>query len=236
LYKRYTRVFGVSRFITDHLRDQGCSADLYTRLHVLNTKRFQPDTNVRDVIRQQYDAGQTFVVVVVGYLVRAKGVDVAIRAMAHLPPSVKLWVIGGGEESGVLQNLCQELGLTERVRFFGHQPDVQRFLQAADCFVCPSRWGEAAGLVNLEAQSSGLPAIASRIGGIPEYIQDGQTGFVFTPGDDRDLAEKIRLLYDDPGLCQAMQRSARNWVLEHFSSENCLDDFLNLYRVSRKQI
>ena len=155
--------------------------------------------------------------------------------MAHLPPFVKLWVVGGGEQLTPLQNLCQELELTDRVRFFGHQPDVQRFLQAADCFVCPSRWGEAAGLVNLEAQSSGLPAIASRIGGIPEYICEGQTGFLFTPEDDRDLAEKIRLLCDDQELCQTMQRSARKVAVERFSSEVCLDDFLSLYRDSTRQ-
>ena len=69
---------------------------------------------------------------------------------------------------------------------------MEPLLQAADCAVCPSIWSEAAGLVNLEAQACGLPVIARRIGGIPELVEDGRTGFLFTPGDHRELAERLR--------------------------------------------
>jgi glycosyltransferase involved in cell wall biosynthesis len=233
LYQRYARVFGISQFVTDHLREQGCSSDLCTRPYFLNTDRFRPDPSVRAAIRQEFDATGNFVVIVVAYLIRAKGVDVAIQALTHLPEGVRLWVVGGGEESARLEELCRELGVAARVRFFGHQPDVQRYMQGADCFVCPSRWGEAAALVNLEAQSSGVPALGSRIGGIPEYIQDGRTGFLFPAEDDRQLAEKIRLLNDDPGLRQEMQREARTWAVENFSHEKRVGDFLDLYRAPR---
>ncbi|MGP0067392.1 MAG: glycosyltransferase family 4 protein [Isosphaeraceae bacterium] len=235
LYRRYARVLGVSRYVTDHLRDQGCTADLSTCRYFLNTERFQPDPAMRAAVRQEILPGGSdhFVVVVVAYLVPAKGVDVAIRAIAQLPDPVKLWIVGGGPESARLQELCRELGVADRVRFFGHQADVQRYLQGADCFVCPSRWGEAAGIVNLEAQACALPVLGSRIGGIPEYIQDGRTGFLFSPEDDRELAGKIRLLYEDSALRQEMQRAARTWTVEDFSPENRLEAFLELYRVPR---
>ena len=233
LYRRYSRVLGVSQYVTDHLRDHGCSSDLSTCRYFLNTDRFRPDPSVRASVRQELGASGDFVVIVVAYLVPAKGVDVAIKALSHLPGPVKLWVVGGGAELPLLQELSRKLGVDERVRFFGHQPDVQRYLQAADCFVCPSRWGEAAALVNLEAQATAVPALGSRVGGIPEYIQDGRTGFLFTSEDDRQLAEKIRLLYDDQDLRLGMQHEARTWVVENFSQEKRIPNYLDIYRAPR---
>jgi hypothetical protein len=113
-----------------------------------------------------------FVLLSVAHLIRAKGVDVALRALAELPPAVVLWVAGEGEEAGRLRELCRDLGVEGRVRFLGSQPHVEPYLQAAGCFVCPSLGAEAAGLVNLEAQACGLPVLASSVGGIPEYVAD----------------------------------------------------------------
>jgi len=232
LFKRYSRVFGVSQFVTDYLRSQGCTSNLYSYRQFLNSDRFKPDAAVRSAVREEYDASAHFVVLVVAYLVHVKGVDLAIKALAQLPEPVRLWIVGDGEESARLKDLCRELGVTERVRFFGHQSNIQRFTQAADCFVCPSRWADNAPLVNLEAQSSGLPVIGSCVGGIPEYIQDGRTGFLFPSEDYQQLADKIRLLYENPELCQSMQGAARAWA-ENFSYEKRIEGLLDLYRVPR---
>jgi len=233
LYRRYASVVGVSQYVTNRLQDQGCASGLGTCLYFLNTERFRPDPAVRAAVRQEFSASDHFVVVVVAYLVPAKGVDVAIKAIAQLPDPVRLWVVGGGQESARLQELCREKGVAERVHFFGHQADVHRYLQGADCFVCPSRWGEGAGIVNLEAQACGLPALGSRIGGIPELIRDGRTGFLFPSEDFGQLAAKIRLLHEDPALRQAMQREARAWAVEGFSFEKRIEDYFDLYRAPR---
>ena len=82
-------------------------------------------------------------------------------------------------------------------------------MQAADCLVCPSLWAEAAGLVNLEALSTGLPVVASRIGGIPEYVEDGKTGMLFPPGDHQALAALIRRLMDTPEEYQQLAAAAQ---------------------------
>ncbi len=128
-----------------------------------------------------------------------------------------------------LQALAGELGVRNRVRFLGLQSRVEPFMQAADCFVCPSRWAEAAGLVNLEAQACGLPVVAVRIGGIPEYVAEGRTGLLFPPEDPVGLARSVRQLLDCPEECRAMGRRARESAVMHFSPTARLDDFLELY-------
>jgi glycosyltransferase involved in cell wall biosynthesis len=166
---------------------------------------------------------------VVAHLIKDKGVDVAVRAMAELP-DVQLWIVGEGPEESALRSLVAELKLEDRVRLLGLQAHVQPYLQAADCFVCPSLWGEAAGLVNIEAQACGTPIIASRIGGIPEYVADGRTGFLFSPGDHRDLARCVRRLIDDPALQRRLAEQARTDSLERFSPQARLPEYLDLYR------
>ncbi len=226
----YSRVLGVSQFVVDSLREQSTWPSATKLIHFINTHRFKPDPAVRSEVRRRHGTGDEFILVLVAHLIGAKGVDVAIRAMQEVSKRVVLWVIGGGEEESNLKQLCDELGLGQRVRFLGLQRHVQQYLQAADCLVCPSLWAEAAGLVNLEAQATGLPVLASRIGGIPEYIADGETGWLFPPGDARKLAELIDRLAGDPELCRTLGRQARLRAEQAFSIEARLEEYLNLYR------
>ena len=146
-----------------------------------------------------------------------------------------LWVVGDGPESAALQTLSAELRLQDRVRFLGLQSQVEPYMQAADAFVCPSLWAEAAGLVNIEAQSCGLPVLASRVGGIPEYVRDGHTGVLFPAGDAEALTKAVRSLLDDPSRCREMGRAARAGRRAIFRAAR-LNDYLNLYRTHRHSI
>src|SRR5262249_51731095 len=144
--------------------------------------------------------------------------------------NVVLWIVGEGPERENLQALTRDLNLEPRVRFLGPQRNVQPFMQAADCLICPSVWAEAAGWVNIEGQACGLPVIASRTGGIPELVADSQTGFLSPPGDHRDLPDRInRLLGDEPAR-QRMGQQARWLVLDRFSWESQVDNQLDIYR------
>jgi glycosyltransferase involved in cell wall biosynthesis len=169
------------------------------------------------------------VVVCVAQLIPAKGLDVAVRALAELPEAVHLWLAGDGPDGPRLRELAAGLGVAGRVRFLGLQRCVEPYLQAADCLACPSLWEEAAGLVNLEAQACGLPVVASRVGGIPEYVAEGVTGFLFPPGEHRALAACVRRLSESPQECRAMGEAAREWAVRRFSPESRLEQFLDLY-------
>jgi glycosyltransferase involved in cell wall biosynthesis len=230
LLKRYQKVLCVSRFVEDCLTQQKSWSNLHRCLHFINTDRFKADAQVRSALRQTVGAENNFVIVTVAHLIKAKGVDVVIQALARLHERTVLWVVGEGVEEEALRQLSNELGLGQRVRFMGNQAHVQPYLQAADCFVCPSLWAEAAGLVNLEAQATGLPVLASNIGGIPEYVDDGHTGLLFPPGDDRALADCLNRLLDDPNLRAQMGRQARQATIARFSPESRLNAYLDLYR------
>jgi glycosyltransferase involved in cell wall biosynthesis len=227
---RYAKVLCVSDFVLSEMR-RFRWRNLARFHHFVNTDRFCPDPVARREVRERLGAGDRFVALVVAFLIPLKGVDVALRAVAELPEDVELWVAGGGPEEAALRGLARSLGVEGRVRFLGPQSRVEPFMQAADFLICPSVWGEAAGLVNLEAPSCGLPVVASRAGGIPEFIEEGRNGFLFPPGDHRALAQRLHCLIEDRPTRDAMSRAARADALKRFSAASRLDENLNLFRV-----
>ncbi len=233
LLKRYERTSCVSAFVQDCLVEQETWRNVDVCRHFINTDRFVPNPTVRSQMRQQFEAEDRFVVIVVAQLIHEKGIDVVLRALTQLPDQAVLWVVGAGDQAATLQALSHTLGLDQRVKFFGLQRQVEPFLQAADCFVLASRWQEAAGLVLLEAQAAGLPVVASRIGGIPEYVREARSGFLVAPDDDTDLARHVRALCNDADLCRRMGRQARALAVENFSVDSQLPAWLDLYRQER---
>ena len=176
----------------------GCGPGVERARHFINTDRFRPSGPVRREMRTELGVGNEFVVLVVAHLIAEKGVDVAIRSIAELPDCVELWIVGGGKEADELRTLAERVGAASKTRFLGNQRRVERFMQAADCLACPSIWDEAVGLSNLEALASGLPVVASAVGGIPEFIRDGHNGYLFERGDGAGMVQAIERLKVDP--------------------------------------
>jgi glycosyltransferase involved in cell wall biosynthesis len=230
LLKRYQRVLCISDFLVQYLERQEIWSNLSRCKFFINTERFRPDTAVRSSVREQMNAGERFVLLTVANLNPGKGVEVAVRALAEVSEQAVLWVVGDGQESERLRALADELGLSARVQFLGRKEDVGPYMKAADCFVCPSVEAEAMGFVNLEALATQLPVVASATGGIPEFVEDGRTGFLFAPGDHHQLAAKINLLMRDREGYRRMALNARSRAVERFSIESRLPDYLELYR------
>lgn len=229
LLRRYGKMLCISDFVLKCLENDGCWSNLERCVHFVNVERFAPDPVARDQVRSRLNAQEQFVTVTVAQLTREKGIDVALRALANLRRDVTLWIIGEGPCADDFRQEARELGVEDRVRFLGLQRHVEPYLQAADCFVCPSVWGEGAGLVNLEAQACGLPTVASDIGGIPELVIDGTTGFLFPPGDARALAERIDRIAGDPELHRRLGANARTRMIEHHSTESVITSYVDIY-------
>jgi len=155
--------------------------------------------------------GQSFLYF--GRLSSEKGVGTLVRAFAELEDGENLSIVGFGPEEEMLKALTEELGLKERVKFMGpvYGDALKELLKAARAVIVPSEWYENTPYALLEALASGTPVVASRSGSLPERVHDGYNGFLFEPGDARDLAEKIRALKHVP--FQALQENARKSVL-----------------------
>jgi len=234
LLRRYSRVFCISDFVLRCLEAEGVWRNASTATHFINTERFRPDDAMRLRVRTDLNVSERFVVLLVAQLVEWKGIDVLLRALARLPENIVAWIVGDGPDAKLFKERCVALGIEGKARFFGYQLDVSRYMQGADCLVCPTLWAEAVGLVNLEALACELPVIGSRVGGIPQFVEDGRSGFLFTPGDDAKLADRIRRLAENPQERRRMGSEGRRIMIEQFSVDKRVGKYLDLYRVSSR--
>jgi glycosyltransferase involved in cell wall biosynthesis len=170
-------------------------------------------------------------VVVVANLRPEKGHDVLIDAAVALLrrfPDATFELVGGGTERARLEARAAGLGLTRAFTFLGHRDDVAARLAAADIFVLPSH-SEAFPNALLEAMASGMPVVASRVGGILELVRDGANGLLATPGDPALLADRIGRLMDDPRLGAHLGDAARRDVSSEYSFDRMVGAFETLY-------
>ncbi len=158
---------------------------------------------------------------VVGNLLRGKGVDIAIRALGHLPAGVSLDVVGDGPSRPALERLARRLA-PGRVRFHGWVPpsrlgDVYGELALV---VVPSRWPEPFGMTGIEAMRRGRAVVGAGHGGIPEWLEPGRAGLPFEPGSAASLADAVRQLLGDrdAGL------RAFAWATERFPHRRMVDE------------
>jgi len=150
----------------------------------------------RDTLREKLGIKKDdFVIGFVGRLVERKGCKDLIKAVNLLlkEKKIKLLIAGDGSQKNELERLTKEFNLQENVMFLGYIKDIMGFYSCLDVFVIPSHW-EPFGIVGLEAQAMGIPVIASNVEGLNEIITDKETGILFKPKDEKDLAEKIRLV------------------------------------------
>jgi len=189
-----------------------------------------------------------------GRLVTFKGIDYLLDALAlrngrlgaggwrlaHEPsaPSLQppasrihLLLIGDGPHRASLERRAAELGLSGQVSFAGPQPhaELPRYYAIADAFVVPSTDHETFSIAACEAMSCQRPVIGTRVGGLPEVVRDGETGFLVPPGDAAALAERIGILLDDQSLRERMGAAGREWTLQMFTWDRVIARMIACY-------
>jgi glycogen(starch) synthase len=169
-----------------------------------------------------------------GRMVPEKGFDLALAAFASLIdryPRLRLVIAGDGTIRTDLERQAAQLGIHERVDFAGWvQPgDVPALINGSTLVVMPSRW-EGLPLTALEAAQMGRPIVATRVGGMPEVVVNGETGLLVDKDDSQALAQAIAMLLDRPQTAQRMGAAARHRALDAFSFERHVEAYDAVYR------
>ena len=167
----------------------------------------------------------------VGRLAPEKGIDIFLRAIALLrPPSlVRFNIAGEGPERSRLQVLIAELGLADTVTLAGSQTDMPAFYSRLDLLVSASRQ-EGLPVALLEGMASGLPVAATRVGAVPEMIENGITGLLVSPESPEALSQAMGSLLADAPLRQRLGAAGQKSIAEKFSAERMAEDYLQLYQ------
>jgi N-acetyl-alpha-D-glucosaminyl L-malate synthase BshA len=154
-------------------------------------------------------------------------VEVFARVAKVLP--ARLMLIGDGPDRSAAEHLALRHGVQDRIRFLGKQDDVHDLLPLADLMLMPSQM-ESFGLAALEAMACGVPAIATRVGGVPELIDHGRNGMLFEIGDVAAMAEAAVALLSDPGRLQQMSHAARQTAQQNFCTTRIIPLYEEYYQ------
>jgi glycosyltransferase involved in cell wall biosynthesis len=169
-------------------------------------------------------------VVVIGRLTEQKGHAYLFDALAHTPSldRVHLVVAGDGDLRETLRDCAAALGISSRVHFVGVRRDVGNLLHAIDVFVLPSLW-EGLPLALVLAMGAGVPVVSTRVGGVPEIVEDGRTGLLVPPGDAAALGDAVARLIGDPARARGLAEAARAEVRPKFGVDGYVASVVGLY-------
>lgn len=201
----------------------------------IDTKRFSPDDNERNDIRDKLKLGDQFVILFAGRLAENKGIFELIEAFSrvrHLTSrEIKLYLIGDGDEITIQKALqrIQMLKIENHVVFIRRVDDILNYLRIADLFVLPSYF-EGLPLSLLEAMACGLPVIASKVGGNIEVIKNGINGLFIEPRNIDDLKGKIVWVIKHRSELGAVGRNARLTVEKKFDLTLMTEKYAEIYQ------
>jgi glycosyltransferase involved in cell wall biosynthesis len=176
-------------------------------------------------------AGSPPIISFVGRMNRYKGADYLIRALAQVSTPFRCTVIGDGEYLPYCKDLAQSLGLSDVVEFLGWRSteEITAHLREIAVAVVPSIFPEPFGIVGLEAMMCSKPVVAFDVGGIPDWLKDGETGYLVPPKDTKSLAEKIDFLVKNPQRAGEMGANGYEFVTSAFSKKKHFDRLLSTF-------
>jgi glycosyltransferase involved in cell wall biosynthesis len=227
LFRRISRIIAVSNAVRDDIVRTNLLSypdKVVTIYNGIDVKAFMDSNLTREEARTELRLPDrdAFVYGTVGRLVETKGQDVLLKAFARVCekyPKSWLFIAGKGRLEPELKALSAELNIHERVLFLGYRTDIPEVMKTFDVFVLPSIAEGLPGAL-LEAMATGLPVIASRVGGVPEILNNSDLGTMVSPRSVDELASAMKILYKTPeGQRYKIGKALRERVLDGFSKE-----------------
>lgn len=236
--RRIDRVIAPSRFMRSKLIEGGWSEG-----KVVFLQNFADDAILDRAANAGADATdrENPYLLFFGRLSIEKGVDTLLRAfdvaLPNLPQGMRLVVVGDGPDGADFKALASSLGCASRIEFAGYQTGgaLQAYVERASLAIASSRWRENMPYSIVEAFAAGTPVIGTNIGGIPELVDEGKTGFICEPGGVQSMADAISRgmsAFLDRSAYSRLQSNCRSYVMENCSREKFMNDLVNLYKES----
>lgn len=228
--ERSNTVTAVSHYLAAHTLDSlGLDVPIQVIHNMVDTQRFVPIQDAK--LRARFAHPDEMLVVHVSNFRKLKRTEDVIEVFAKLSSELpaRLLMIGDGPERAMAFELAQSLGVIGRVSFLGSFPNIESILGICDLFLLLSS-EESFGLVALEAMSCEVPVIATRIGGIPEVVRDGETGYLFPLGDTDAMAHQAIQLLSNPLQRRTMGQQARHIAETHFHPNQIMPQYLKVYQ------
>ncbi len=209
-FRNASKVQVISNFLAQWARQMGYKREVEVIPNGVDLDRFK--NNESRIMNKD-----RITLITISRLVRKNRVEDIIRAMKFLPDSIKLTIIGSGHLEAELKLKTKRLKLEARIDFLGEVPnsDISPYLNKADIFVRPSL-SEGQGISFIEAMAAGLPVIATPVGGIPDFLKDGETGLFCEVNNPKSIAEQVERLIADEPLRNKLIANAKKMVEEKY--------------------
>lgn len=206
-------VIANSNYVREQIINNGLSPDQVITLHCGVQQPIYPTASLTPEIHQNQR------ILFVGRIVPDKGIEWLLKALAKTNPQIHLDIAGEGWIKSKMEKLAQKMGLSNRITWHGwcNKEKLKKLYEQCLAVVFPSLWPEPAGLVTLEAYAHYRPIIASVVGGIPEYVQDGKTGILVPANDTRKLADAINQLATNYHQSRGMGEQGQAWFQQEFT-------------------
>jgi glycosyltransferase involved in cell wall biosynthesis len=231
-----TALIAVSPQVRDDLVSLGVAPRerfVVIRLGIELDERVAPEEDGRGESRRYLGIpGDRFAVGWIGRMTAVKRTDdvlIAFKSLRDSGVDAVLCMVGDGPDRLPLEQRAQELGVARDTVFLGYQEDVAPFYAAFDVLVLPSG-NEGTPVTVIEALAAERPVVATRVGGVPDVVRDGEDGFLVEAGATEDLADRLGRLARDPALRARMGKKGRERVLPRYAVKRLVDDVDELYR------
>ncbi len=234
IYRRADYIQAISHFLADRARSLGAKCAVEVVPNGVDLERIR---NQESGIRNDKEKN----IITTSRLEKKNGIDILIKAykllVIHYSLPITLKILGTGRLEGELKKLSKDLQIADRIEFLGHiHPcEIYSYLQKADIFVRPSR-SEGLGSSFLEAMACGIPVIGTQVGGIPDFLKDGETGLFCKVDDPKDLAEKIELLLADENLYKKISYNGRQLAIEKYQWFRIASRMKNIFNEITKKL
>lgn len=220
IFTKADSIQAISNYLAEWARDMNFKGSLEVVPNAVNVAHFSQIYSESDLNELNNGLGKKEndkYVITTSRLVKKNGVEDVIKSLKYLPENIKFIILGDGPDWQKLEDIANREGVKERVKFMGSidHKEIPKYLKISDVFIRPSL-SEGFGNSFIEAMASGVPVIATKVGGIVDFLKDEETGIFCEVQNPKSIADKIELILENQILREKLIQNAKNMVIQKY--------------------